>query len=517
MRAHRGQTDETSAPVSVLLVDDSAAFAALVSEALGTSADCHVTHAASFAAALDAFGRSTFDVVLLDLSLPDSPPATTFERARRAMGHVPIVVLAGAHDEAAGLVAVREGAQDFLVKSQGSLSQLGRTIRCAIDRGRILAGLEQELRASEARVRTIIERSADGVAVVDAKGVLRFVNPAAEQMLGRPAADLIGSMCGFPMPLGSRAEIDIIRPGGEVVVAELRGVSTDWCGEAATIVSMHDVTDQKRLQRELEQTQARQLEARDHFLSLVSHELRSPLAALIQFVGMVDEELLGPLNAEQKDYLRIALRNGRQLKAMIDDLLEAARADAGKLALSPQWVSLPDLAKEIAQTLASSAAEKHIELNVAFPGVLPLVYADGRRVRAILHNLIGNSLKFTPPQGRVEVTGTIDAVHRGFVRVSVVDTGCGIGADAIDRVFDRLFQEPRESNDGSSGLGLGLFICRELVLAHGGRIWAESELGRGSTFHFTLPASPTHVPGEPRHFELRAGPRLLEASPGSRG
>jgi signal transduction histidine kinase len=498
------QVSVTPAVVRVLVVEDDAAYARMLVAALGSDAAWRVTTARRWSEAATLLHAGHFDVALLDLDLPDSAASDTLQAAADLFPRVPILVLTGAGDEAAGLEAVRAGAQDYLVKGATGLDLLPRTLCHAMARHRILSQLEQDLRDSEARLRRIIERTADGMAVVDAAGQLCFVNPAAEALLGRRATTP-GSPLGFDIDRGGRpTDIDIIHPDGTVRVVELRAVDTEWDGAPATLLSLRDITTARRLARDLEASQRRRLDEKNEFLSHVSHELRSPLAAVIQFVTMVAEEVVGPVNAEQKEYLDLALRNGRQLKGMIDDLLESARVDAGKLIVSPQWVSLGELTDEVMRTCHSTARERTVALESRVTPDLPLAFADPRRVRAILHNLLDNSLKFTPPGGSIRVEAAVDTDRADVLRVSVVDTGSGIRPDALERVFERLFQESGDVAEPGRGLGLGLFICRELVLAHGGRIWAESEPGRGSTFHFTLPAAPTHASGEMEHPILRS-------------
>lgn len=491
MTTERGILSGPQAPLShldVLIVEDNPDFAQLLIEALRGTTSWTVAHADRLTTAVDAMRAQRFDVVLLDLSLPDSRTSETFERARQSMPDVPIIVLTGTSDEETAVTALKHGAQDFLVKGEASLSLLSRAIRYAIERERILSQLERELRASEARLRRIIESNADGVAVVDDQGVIRFANPAAEGLLGRRAHELVGSAWGYPLAGGT--EVELPAATGRPRVAELRAVPTDWEGAPATLVSLRDITDRRQLQLDLDHSRTQQLIAKDQFLSHVSHELRSPLAAMIQFVSMVLDEVVGPITAEQREYLDIVQRNGRQLRSMIDDLLEATRADEGKLAVSPQWISLADLGQEVLRTFQTAADAKQITLSAWFEPDLPSAYADPRRVRAIFHNLIGNSIKFTGAGGAVSVRASRQVEHPGFIHMAVTDTGCGISAEGLPRVFDRLFQEPNSNEESGRGLGLGLFITRELVLGHGGQIWAESELGKGSTFSFTLPASP---------------------------
>lgn len=470
--------------VRVLLVEDNPEYAGLLRDALRASTDWTLTHVDRLGAAAERLQRDHFDVVLLDLSLPDSSVSNTFDSTRALAKDVPIIVLTGSGDEAAAVEAVRRGAQDYVVKGQATLGSLSRAIRYAIERERIRSQLERELRASEARLRRIIEGNADGVAVVEASGVVRFVNPAAESMLHRTASDLVGAPFGFPLLTGQ--ELHISHGDEDERVAELRVVPIDWEGSAAFLVSLRDVTERHLLQEDLESTRARQLQMKDQFLSHVSHELRSPIAALIQFGTSLREGLVGMLTGDQQEYVEIMLRNGRHLRAMIDELLEATSAETGKLLVVPEKVSVSEVADDVALSVRAAADAKGVTMSVDIPNELPSVFADPRRVHTVLNNLLDNAVKFTPASGRIIVSSAM-ADDPGFVRVTVEDTGCGISPEGREHVFDRLFQEENDLIDNGHGLGLGLFICRELVQRQGGRIWVESELGQGSRFSFTLP------------------------------
>lgn len=247
------------------------------------------------------------------------------------------------------------------------------------------------------------------------------------------------------------------------------------------------VKREKRKTAEMEQTRGQQLITKDQFFSNVSHELRTPLTAVYQFVTIVLDGLAGALTNEQKEYLQIALRNVRQLQAMVGDLLEAARAESGKLAIHPRAVSLNLSVGETLGTFSANARQKGVELSQDLPGALPLLYVDPRRLKQILTNLVDNALKFTPKGGRVCVQGSLFGEDRDFIRVSVVDSGCGISPADAERIFNRLYQVENSLDTNRNGLGLGLHITKELVVRHGGRIWAEGKVGEGAVFHFTLP------------------------------
>jgi signal transduction histidine kinase len=238
---------------------------------------------------------------------------------------------------------------------------------------------------------------------------------------------------------------------------------------------------------ELEQIRQDQLRVKDQFLSHVSHELRTPLTAIYQFVTILYDGLAGELNTEQREYLSIVLRNAKQLQNMIGELLEATRAEAGKLAIDPRRVVVAETISETLNVLLTTAAAKGITLGADVPGDLPPVYADPQRFKQILTNLIENAVKFTPAHGKIWVGARPYNQDPGFVCVTVSDSGCGISKEGAERIFERLYQEERTLETNRKGLGLGLHICNELISRHGGRIWVESDLGKGSTFYFTLP------------------------------
>ena len=248
------------------------------------------------------------------------------------------------------------------------------------------------------------------------------------------------------------------------------------------------VKQEKKKAAELEHSRRQQLLTKDQFFSNVSHELRTPLTAVYQFVTIVLDGLGGKVTPEQKEYLEIALRNVKQLQAMVGDLLEAARAESGKLAIHPRGVSLNLSVDETLETFSANARQKGIRLRQSLPGDLPLLYVDPRRLKQILTNLIDNALKFTQKEGSITVGAEIFSDDRDFIHVSVSDTGCGLSPSDAERIFDRLYQVENSIDGNRNGLGLGLHITRELVVRHGGRIWAQGKPGEGATFNFIMPA-----------------------------
>jgi signal transduction histidine kinase len=238
---------------------------------------------------------------------------------------------------------------------------------------------------------------------------------------------------------------------------------------------------------ELERARAEQIRLRDQFLSHVSHELRTPLAAMHQFLDILADGIAGALTDEQQLYVQRTLRNARQLEGMVAELLDAVRAQTGKLAVELHQVELAPLVEDAVGGFAVRAADKGVRLAAEVQPGLPPVRADSGRVGQVLGNLLDNALKFTPEGGEVRVLAVTDG-DPAFVRVGVADSGPGVAAGDAARVFERLWQaEDGDAGPSRKGLGLGLHICRELVTRQGGRIWVDSVPGQGATFSFTLP------------------------------
>jgi signal transduction histidine kinase len=251
--------------------------------------------------------------------------------------------------------------------------------------------------------------------------------------------------------------------------------------------SMRYAVERQSLLRSIEMARKQQLEFKNQFLSHVSHELRTPLTCIHQYVTLLLDGLAGPVAPEQADHLKTILKSVNQLHAMIRDLLEATRAEGGKLRVEPRCIAIGKLIEQAVTMMRPTAQGKQIGIEMAVDQRVPLVYADPDRILEVLINLIDNAIKFTPLEGSVTVKGTLHQTDPNTVYVSVSDTGRGISPEAKALIFERLYQDPNSIDSSRSGLGLGLFICRELIRLHQGSITVASELGQGSTFTFNLP------------------------------
>jgi signal transduction histidine kinase len=250
--------------------------------------------------------------------------------------------------------------------------------------------------------------------------------------------------------------------------------------------AMHHAIERHQVLAALRESRQRQLEFKDKFLSHVSHELRSPLACIHQFAEVMLDGLAGPLTAKEREYLQSVLRNAGQLNNLINDLLDAASANVGKLTIEPARVDATEVMKQVVAMLEPKAKSRGVSLALNIGSLIPPLQADRRRLLQIFINLAENALKFTEAGGEITLHAGICTDNPKFLQFSVTDTGKGINPQNLELIFDRLYQE-QNAVSNHQGLGLGLAICKELVEQHGGRIWAESKLGKGSAFRFTLP------------------------------
>jgi signal transduction histidine kinase len=219
------------------------------------------------------------------------------------------------------------------------------------------------------------------------------------------------------------------------------------------------------------------------FLATMSHELRTPLNAIIGFSEVLNEQMFGELNERQLAYVNDVLEAGRHLLSLINDVLDLAKIEAGRMDLELSEVAIPDVLRSAVSMQSERADRAGVELNLSTEPDEITITADERRVRQVVFNLLSNAVKFTPSGGRIDITALVDSSQ---VEIAIADTGPGISAEDIESIFEE-FEQTSEGKQ-AEGTGLGLPLSRKLVELHGGRLWVESTPGKGSTFRFTLPA-----------------------------
>jgi signal transduction histidine kinase len=361
----------------------------------------------------------------------------------------------------------------------------------------------------QARLRSIVERIADGIVIVGLDGIIRFANPAAERLFGRSATELTATAFGFPAVVGDSTEIEVVRPGGATVSVELRVVDMDWEGHAARLVSLRDVTDRKRAEenaRHLAKEQAARAEAeaasraKSEFLATMSHELRTPLNAIIGYAELLDLGLAGLLNAEQRQQVQRIATSGRHLLGLVDEVLDLAKVEAGRLTVSRDARHARGAVDAVVVLVQSQIEERGLMLMVRGVSDPAIVYlGDEDRVRQVLLNLLSNATKFSEAGATVSVevgrtrqpdsTAKLYGGIEEWVYFRVSDTGIGIAPDQLGAIFTPFFQAEGGHTRRREGSGLGLSIARRLARLMNGDLTVESSLGRGSTFTLWLPGA----------------------------
>jgi PAS domain S-box-containing protein len=366
---------------------------------------------------------------------------------------------------------------------------------------------EHELRESEATFRQIFDTSVDTIAIWDLETreyvdvnaeFVRSSGYGREEIIGKSGLELQRWACEeqrleFRRQIDQEGrvrnmEVEFRHKDGTVKPHLVSAVTAQIRGRSCILVMERDITALKATQRELEATREAALaasRAKSEFLSSVSHEIRTPMNAIL---GMA--ELLGEtqLSGEQRLYLDTIASNGDALLDLINGVLDLAKVESGKLSLETAEFDVVDLTEKVTDTLAVRAHEKRLEIAVRFAPDLPkTVHGDPLRLRQVLTNLVGNAIKFTE-RGEVVITVGPEpgASTPGALQFSVSDSGIGIAADKIKSIFAAFTQADSSVTRRYGGSGLGLAIVERLVTLMGGRVWVESELGKGSTFHFTV-------------------------------
>lgn len=310
---------------------------------------------------------------------------------------------------------------------------------------------------AEDRFAAIVERTSDAILVVDGDGGVHFVNPAAVELFGRPAEVLLDGF-RFPAVASEDTEIDVVRPGADHRVAEMRVAPIDWNGTPAFLATLRDVTERHEAEQSL----------RD-FVSMVSHELRTPLATMQGFLDLLRSELGDLSDEDVLHYLRTIDDQVERMGRMTSDLLTVSRIDSERVEPDRSVVDLARLMHLTAEEFAIDGVEVRV---VADDGLV--AWADPDHVRQILVNYLTNAVKY----GRQPITFEAEAVDDGVV-LRVRDEGPGVPAAFRSRLFERF---SRAEELGGSGTGLGLAIVRGLVEVEGGEAWYEPNEPRGACF-----------------------------------
>jgi two-component system phosphate regulon sensor histidine kinase PhoR len=403
-------------------------------------------------------------------------------------------------------VAGGEMTRRLPVRSRDELGELAWALNAmAAD----LDGTLRRLEAEGQRNRAIMESMAEGLLVIDARGRISLVNPAAEELLGLKKETALGQtpleavrnhdLDGLLKAAAERegaasAEITLIYPRRRILAGTAVAIRDGAGALQGTVAALRDITQLKRLE-----------EARMEFVVNVSHELRTPLTAIRGYAETLLDEGLED-REETRKFLEVIHRHAERLGRLLNDLLDLSNIELERTPLSIQPLATADVARQAAAILLPQAEQKAIRLVTQVPDDLPPVRADRDRLVQILVNLIDNAVKYTPEGGTVTISAAVlpfggadvsESQHRSTaapqhaIEIAVEDTGIGIPERDLPRLTERFYRVDKARSRELGGTGLGLAIVKHLVQAHGGTLEIESELGKGTRVRITLPVTPT--------------------------
>ena len=449
---------------------------------------------------LQRVSEKNYDLILVDLMMPGMGGMALIKKIHHMDPEIITVVITGNATIESAVEATKLGAYDYLPKPF-SPEALSAVVKRGLEK-RILSMeakklfAERDARLMElvnerSRLRTIIGCMADGVLVANMEGRLVLWNASSVKMLKSRGFDIAGESLEYYIsnePLLAAIK-DVLTSEDKdfsmvsheipaqdqkvILMANIAPVRDEDGKILGAVTVLRDITDLKEINK-----------IKSQFVSMVAHELRAPLAAIKGWLGVILSGEAGG-NAEQnKLWLQRAMDRSDSLLDLVDDLLVINRMEAGKVAQKMEPVKINDIINKIIDFLKPGAEKRDVSIQAKLPEELPQVQADVRDMEKLFTNLISNAIKYNRENGSVSIKGVMDG---SFVRYDVKDTGIGIPAEYLSRIFDDFYRADDERTKKISGTGLGLTIAKKIVNSHFGRIEVESEPEKGSIFSVFLP------------------------------
>lgn len=362
---------------------------------------------------------------------------------------------------------------------------------------------EDRLAEEAARRRILIEQSKDGIVILDQNGKVCEANQRYAEMLGYSPEELLTlHMWDWDIHYTKEQLLEMIRladnrgvihetthrrKDGTFINVEISGNAAFFGGKKLIFCVCRDITERKQAEEILLNAKIAAEDAnrsKGEFLATMSHELRTPLNSIIGFSDILLEGTAGSLNEKQARYIDHILKGGRHLLELINDILDFSKAEAGKMELDRELFSIYDAIEEIKALISPLAFKKNIELDIKIESGLENISADKIKFKQILYNLTSNAIKFTPDKGYVGITAQR---FDNMLQISVIDTGIGIATKDLGKLFQPFKQLNSYMTREHQGTGLGLVLVKKYAEMHGGSVWVESEVGKGSIFTFRIP------------------------------
>jgi len=501
-----------------LVVDNDRLYVEFLSEILGQEG-YEVAKAYDGMEAMEFLDREPPDLVFLDIVMPkiDGDRVCKYIKGTPRLRQIPVVILSGTLvEDQEKMLSI--GADAYVAKGRldelrgNILATLRRLERGVSEATQVVLGVEKtvpremvkELLALKRHKEAILRSIVEGVVEGDGRLRVLYVNPAGLAMLGRTELEVIGTPLMAILTAEHRATLrDALgrlrtQPDKAAETVSLRyrdrvlriafASSVPEDPEGGCFMIMQDITDLARKIEELSalNTRLQEMERmRSEFLAMVSHDLHTPLTAIKGSLDVMAHEGVGL--ELSRELLGIAQKNTDRLFRMVSDILDLARIEAGRFQIRREVFDLVAGLRAAMDRLRQLAQDRGISLTLQAPDDLPQVLADGLRMDQVFTNILVNALKFTGQGGQIAAKARELPAE---LLVEVQDSGVGIPPEHLGRIFDRFYRVPLPAGERVEGSGLGLSICKAIVEEHGGRIWVESEVGKGSIFSFTLPKGP---------------------------
>ncbi|BCM92950.1 sensor histidine kinase ResE [Abditibacteriota bacterium] len=511
--------------LKVLIADDSRIVTTVHSSIL-RNAGYEVVTAADGIEAMQAVYRELPDVVLLDIFMPrmNGYQVCRLIKQDSAVSHIPVLINTASEGRSAEFWSLHTGADGFMLKGiapEELLDTIAHVTRkptpsvpsATMSReapgpeeilSKVCALVDQELYATTIKgmeLQTMLANMTEGILTVDYEGRISSANHFLCDLLETEETELQGHQCGEALgntigdttrqiiALALDSEHAIVREGevtgssGKITPVEISAISVkDYLGDVVGAVCVfQDITRR----REVEALNR----LKNDLTDMIVHDLRTPLTSFL--TGMESVEMLGELNADQRELMNISIEGGQILLGMVNDLLDISKMENGSMKIEPKRVEIADLTQRALRQVTALALAKGLELICDNETALLPLQADDEKLVRVMVNLLSNAIKFTPARGSITLSTRF--VARPGRRDSIVfacqDTGEGIPTEAFTHIFEKFGQVESRTSGRKMSTGLGLTFCKMAVEAHGGRIWVQSTMGYGSTFLFAIPTS----------------------------
>ncbi|KAF0218405.1 MAG: multi-sensor signal transduction histidine [Geobacteraceae bacterium] len=466
--------------------------------------------------ALECLSRENFALILLDIKMPRMDGMEVLARVRQDYPDMAVIMMTAHGSEDIAVEAMKKGAVDYIAKpfsTDDALKRVERAIQFNRTRQENLR-LQRELEEEQKKIEAILQGMADLLVAVDDKGLIMTVNRKAEKVLGMSRNKLLGMRVEEVL----KADIPAERLPCKVALATaapcldvsynllLQGKQIPVLSSATPLVnSKGALAGSVEIIRDISALKALEQEKED-FVSMLSHDLKTPITSVVGSIDLVREGRLGPVNDEQREFIEAAMESCAEMVELIDTLLDVHKFEAGRMVLEFRPEEPHTLIQRALSRFRSVAERAQLSLFATLSDPLPPILVDRNIFSRLFGNLLSNAFKFTPEGGEIEVKAEMadmrsvkgripvqlylpqelpDQGH--FLQITIRDSGIGIPSDALGAIFDRFVQAKNRRLGKTRGTGLGLAFCRKVMDVHKGYIWAESEEGKGSSFFLLFP------------------------------